>query len=139
MNTADVFSLCNALVLPAWLVLIFFPKKKWRNPVIYSFAVVLSGLYAYYVVSNLTDFDPNAFNSLDGVKQLFTSDLAVLTGWIHYLVFDLLIGNWILNLSIKNGLKHWVVVPCLLLCFMFGPVGYLVFMAVKVAKAKAIA
>ena len=139
MTAADIFQIVNTGVLPAWLFLLLAPKRNWRNPVIYSFAAIMSLTYSFYVFSGLGDFDPSAFNSLEGVKNLFTNDEALLAGWIHYLVFDLLIGNWIVNQSIKHGIKHYLVIPCLLFSFMFGPVGYLLFSIIKVSKTKSIA
>jgi hypothetical protein len=123
-------------VLPAWLILIFFPRKSWRNPVIYSFAMGMAIVYAYYVIMGLGDLDMQSFSTLEGVKSLFTTDVAILTGWVHYLVFDLLVGNWVLNNSQKHKINHYLIIPCLLLCFMFGPVGYLLFTLIKIIKIK---
>lgn len=139
MNASDVFQIVNTMVLPAWLILIFAPKKGWRNPLIYGFAAVMASVYAFYVLTGLNHFDPSSFGSLAGVKALFTNDEMVLAGWVHYLVFDLLIGNWIVNQSIKHGIKHYLVIPCLFLSFIFGPIGYLLFTIIKISKAKTLA
>jgi len=136
MSTSDVFQIVNTIVLPAWLILIFFPGKSWRNPVIYSFSAAMAVVYAVYVIMGLGEFDMESFSKLEGIKAMFTSDKAVLTGWVHYLVFDLLVGNWILNQSRKHQINHFLIIPCLLLCFMFGPVGYLVYFLVKTVKTK---
>ncbi|MEM9857878.1 MAG: ABA4-like family protein [Bacteroidota bacterium] len=139
MNASEVFQIVNTVILPAWIVLILAPKKKWRNPLIYGFAAILAGIYAFYVVTGLGNFDPAAFSSLEGVKVLFTQDEAILAGWVHYLIFDLLVGNWIVNQSIENGIKHYLTILCLLLCFMFGPVGYLLFTFIKISKSRTLA
>lgn len=139
MNASDVFQIVNALVLPAWLLLIVAPKKKWRNPVIYAFAAALAAAYTFYVLTGLHNFDPEAFGSLAGVQALFTNDEAILAGWVHYLVFDLLIGNWIVNQSIKHGIRHYLIVPCVMLSFMFGPVGYLLFTIIKFVNVRTLA
>ena len=136
MTPSIVFQIVNIIVLPAWLILIFFPGKSWRNPLIYSFAAAMAIVYAVYVVQGLGEFDMESFSQLEGIKAMFTSDEAVVTGWVHYLVFDLLVGNWILNQSRKNQINHFLIIPCLLLCFMFGPVGYLVYFLVKTVKTK---
>ena len=136
MTTAIVFQIVNTIVLPAWIILIFFPKKSWRNPVIYGFAMAMAVVYAFYVVTSLGDLDMESFSKLEGIKAMFASDKAVLTGWVHYLVFDLLVGNWVLNNSQKHHINHYLVIPCLLLCFMFGPVGYLLYSLIKVVKVK---
>ncbi|SDG56258.1 ABA4-like family protein [Psychroflexus sediminis] len=136
MTASDVFQIVNTIVLPAWLILIFFPSKSWRNPVIYGFSMAMSVVYLVYVITGLGNFDMESFSKLEGIKAMFTSDAAVLTGWVHYLVFDLLIGNWILNQSRKHDINHFLIIPCLLLCFMFGPVGFLLYSIIKLVKTK---
>jgi hypothetical protein len=139
MSTSDVFQIVNTIVLPAWLILILFPKKSWRNPVIYSFSAAMAVIYASYVFSGLGEFDLESFSELEGIKAMFASDKAVLTGWVHYLVFDLLVGNFILNQSQKHNIHHFLMIPCLLLCFMFGPVGFLLYFIIKLIKTKKVA
>lgn len=136
MSASDVFQIVNSIVLPAWLILIFFPNKSWRNPVIYTFSAAMAVVYAIYVFQGLGDFDMESFSRLEGIKAMFTSDEAVLTGWVHYLVFDLLVGNWILNQSHKHRINHFLIIPCLLLCFMFGPLGFLLFYVIKLVKTR---
>jgi hypothetical protein len=136
MSASEVFQILNTIVLPAWLILVFFPKKSWRNLAIYGFAMVMAVVYAFYIVTGLSDLDLEAFSQLEGVKAMFSSDEAVLTGWVHYLVFDLLVGNWVVNNAQKHKINHYLIIPCLFFCFMFGPVGYLLYSSVKLIKIK---
>jgi hypothetical protein len=46
---------------------------------------------------------------------------------MHYLAFDLLIGVWQTGRAVQRGIARWILIPCLLLTFMFGPVGWLLF------------
>jgi len=138
MSTALVFQIVNTIVLPAWLVLIFFPKKAWRNTAIYTFAMAMSLVYTYYVASGLGELDMESFSTLEGIKAMFTTDVAVLTGWVHYLVFDLLVGNWVLNNAQKHKINHYLIIPCLLLCFIFGPVGFLLYSIIKLVYVKSL-
>ena len=73
------------------------------------------------------------FNSLAGVAQLFQNPKALLAGWIHYLAFDLFIGSWEVRDAGRAGLHHLLVVPCLVLTFLFGPVGLLLYFALRAA------
>ncbi|MFN2262193.1 MAG: ABA4-like family protein [Psychroflexus sp.] len=139
MTASIVFQIVNTIVIPAWLILIFFPGKSWRNPVIYGFSMAMAAVYLVYIIKGFGDLDMTSFSKLEGIKAMFSSDEAVLTGWVHYLVFDLLVGNWILNQSRKHGLNHFLIIPCLLLCFMFGPVGFLLYSILKVSKTKQLA
>ena len=68
---------------------------------------------------------------------LFKSKDWVLTGWIHYLAFDLFIGVWIFHDSLKNNIKHATIIPSLLLTLFLGPFGlltYYIFKAIKLKK-----
>lgn len=136
MDASVVFQIVNTVVLPAWIILIFFAKKSWRNPVIYGFAMLMAIVYAFYVVTGLGSLDMEAFSKLEGIKAMFSTDVAVLTGWVHYLVFDLLVGNWVLNNSQKHNINHYLVIPCLIFCFIFGPVGYLFYSIIKLIQVK---
>jgi len=128
MTPSIVFSICSTIVLPQWLLMIVAPKWKWTQKLIRSYIipVSLAIVYAIYTVKGL----PNAnggFDSLENVMKLFTSQEAVLIGWIHYLAFDLLVGSWVLLTAQKKQIHHGFVIPCLIGCFMLGPVGFLLF------------
>ena len=133
MSPDKVFEIINTAVLPFWGVLIFAPNWKWKNPAIYIGVSILAIVYLSYLFTGpMLDF--SAFGSLAGVKALFTADNAILIGWVHYLAFDLLTGNWIVNQAKENNISHWFIIPCLLFCFMLGPVGFLLFYIIRSIK-----
>lgn len=76
------------------------------------------------------------FGSLSTVMTLFTEENALLAGWVHYLAFDLLVGMWILNQNKALGIHQLLIGPCLFLTFMFGPIGFLLFMTIRTIKNK---
>lgn len=79
------------------------------------------------------------FGSLDEVARLFETRGMLLAGWVHYLAFDLWVGRWQvdrLGLALEaRGAQQaaWplrlAVMPCLLMTFLFGPVGLLMFLS----------
>jgi ABA DEFICIENT 4-like len=71
------------------------------------------------------------FSTLAGVSKLFEDPWVLLAGWLHYLAFDLLIGTWEARDSIERGVSRWLLVPCLFFTFMFGPMGWLAYMAAR--------
>jgi len=71
------------------------------------------------------------FDTLANVQQLFTYPEAALAGWVHYLAFDLFIGGIIAKQADEIGLSRLIQIPILLLTFMFGPFGYLLFAITK--------
>jgi hypothetical protein len=50
---------------------------------------------------------------------------------VHYLAFDLFIGGWELRDAQRRGVPHLLLLPCLGLTLMFGPLGLLVYFGVR--------
>jgi hypothetical protein len=68
--------------------------------------------------------------------RLFTNEWAALAGWIHYLAFDLLVGTWEVKDSQERGISHWFVIPCLVLTFLLGPIGFLLYTVLRFFMSK---
>lgn len=132
MTAEILFSVCNVAVLPGWLLLVFLPRWRWTTALIAP--VLLPGLlglvYLYLVATHLGNSEGN-FSSLAGVTALFGDPWVLLAGWIHYLAFDLFVGSWEVRDARRCGVRHWLVVPCLLLTFLFGPVGLVSYLVVR--------
>ena len=128
MTPEIVFSICSTLVFPQWLLMIVAPKWSITQKLVDLRLIpfLLAIVYAIYIGMSFGESE-GGFGSLEGVMQLFTDKQMVLAGWIHYLAFDLLIGSWVLTTAQQKGIHHGLVIPCLIGCFMLGPVGFLVF------------
>ncbi|WP_028522497.1 ABA4-like family protein [Runella limosa] len=140
META--FQVANMLVFPQWMLMIFAPQWKGTQGLVKSYLVpaLLACLYAYYIFSG-APLDFNDFSTLAGIKNLFAKggDTALLAGWIHYLAFDLVAGSVVLQDAQRKNIAHfWIILP-LVLCFMLGPVGLLMYWLVRLFKTKQIA
>jgi len=136
MNAADVFSLAGTIAMPMWLLMIILPKwKVTRFLIDYKVVpLVLSVMYAIYIVISLQSGNGMDFGSLASVMELFTKEDAVLAGWIHYLAFDLLVGMWMVNQNKESSIHPILMAPCLFFTFMLGPVGFLLFIIIKSIK-----
>ena len=115
-----------------WLLLIFLPRWKWTARFIAACIIPLA-LAVVYLLLVVTHFGQSegGFGSLAEVSLLFRNPHNLLAGWIHYLAFDLFIGAWEVRDAQKVGLHHLLVVPCLLLTFLFGPVGLLLYFMLR--------
>ena len=69
---------------------------------------------------------------------LFQNQMMLLAGWVHYLAFDLFIGSWEVRDAQKIGIKHYSIVPCLVLTFIFGPSGWLFYMLIRTLAIRSI-
>lgn len=137
MSDDQLFQICNALVLPAWLLLVLAPNWKWTSRIVVSIIVtILAVLYVYLVFSSIQPGDFESFGSLDGVVSMFSEPGAVLAGWVHYLAFDLMAGWFIVYDARRSGVNRYLTIPCLLFSFMLGPSGLLLYLLVRWVATK---
>ena len=138
MNRAEtIFSIVNSFSLAGWLLLIFGPRWRWTAWLVHAGVIpgLLAIAYTVLIVSTFGDAE-GGFGSLAELMKLFRSDWSVLTGWIHYLAFDLFIGAWEARDSRAVGIPHWKVVPCLLLTFLLGPIGLLTYYLLRFSAVR---
>lgn len=133
MDWATLFRLANAVALVAWLVLILAPRRSWviaglRLGVVGGLATLYVGLIATALTVGFPGpkGPPPDFSSISGVQSIFATDGGTVTGWIHYLAFDLLAGLWIAGDADARHISRFVQAPILLLTFLAGPAGFFV-------------
>jgi hypothetical protein len=134
MSLASIFSAANATAALGWLLMIFAPRWRLTDRVVLSGALPLglAVLYAGLLAAHFGEAE-GGFSSLEEVVKLFRQPAMVLIGWVHYLAFDLFIGAWETRDARQRGVPHLALVPCLLLTFMFGPIGLLAYYGVRLA------
>ncbi|MFB5650261.1 ABA4-like family protein [Leptospira wolffii] len=134
MTPELVFMIASRFALVGWLLLILIPCTKVTGLLVKSglWSAILS--LGYLIVLGLNFGQEGGFQSLAAVAQLFSNPWVLLAGWIHYLAFDLFLGVWEVKEADALGIRRWILVPCLLLTFLFGPVGYLIFQVIRIAK-----
>lgn len=125
------FRLANNAALLGWLILIILPRWRWSARLIGPVVVptLLAVLYAVLVAGNFGH--GGGFSSLNSVARLFENRNLLLAGWVHYLAFDLFVGSWEVRDSQIVGIAHYLVAPCLILTFLFGPVGWFLYMLIR--------
>ena len=126
-----LFSLAGSIVTPVWLLLMVAPQWKWSQRLA-TFAVplLLAPLYGY-LLRHAPSVAGGGFGSLAQVARLFASPEILLAGWVHYLVSDLFTGAWEARDAVRLGLSRWLVAPCLVLTFLFGPLGLLLYLLLR--------
>lgn len=128
MNAETIFSIANFTAMAGWILLVFVPRWNWTRKIVLSGAIPLLLSIAYLILIVLFfGKAEGGFDSLPNVMKLFTNQWAVLAGWIHYLAFDLFAGSWEVKDAQARGISHWFVIPCLILTFLLGPIGFLLY------------
>ena len=127
-----MFQIANPVALIGWLTLALSPLSPRITQMIAGLAIplLLAVLYSGLILAYWSTA-PGGFGSLAQVMALFTSPPVALAGWVHYLAFDMLIGAWIARTAARDGISHLLVLPCLALTFLFGPIGFLAFSALR--------
>ena len=135
MTIEAVFNVCNFGVLPAWLLLAIAPRWEWTDRIVHSIVIpVLLGLvYVFGFLTAPPAPEGASFSSLSGVTLFFSQPHGVLVGWVHYLVFDLFVGAWEVRDAGRRGIRHSLVLPCLLFTLMLGPAGLLLYIIIRAA------
>ncbi|MFI5169224.1 MAG: ABA4-like family protein [Vicinamibacterales bacterium] len=132
MTNETLFSLASSAVVPGWLLLVVAPGWKWTTRLVTSVLLpALLGLLYVYLIATQWAGSQGGFGSLAEVRQLFENPGLLLAGWVHYLAFDLFVGTWEVRDARRLALPHLAVVPCLLLTFLFGPIGLLLYFALR--------
>lgn len=140
-----VFSAVNIVALLGWIILIFLPRKPLPlTAVLYLCVGLLCLIYAVGLLSLLTlmvsgggpDNVRAGFSSIAGVRGLFASDGGMTVGWTHYLAFDLFIGLWIVRDADAKQFSRLVQAPILFATLLVGPVGLLIWLAVRERRAR---
>jgi hypothetical protein len=139
MSPDFLFRIANDLAFSGWLVLIFLPRWRWAarlvGPVLIP--ILLSAIYAILVIA-VFGHAGGGFTSLSSVALLFQNRYMLLAGWLHYLAFDLFVGSWEVRDAQRIGVKHYLVIPCLILTFLFGPAGWLLYFLVRTVATRSI-
>lgn len=133
-----IFSACSTLALLGWVLLIVLPRQRQAH-LVASVAIPLAIAVVYLVlIAQHFGRSEGGFGSLSDVALLFSNPAALLAGWVHYLAFDLFIGAWETRDAQRHGIPHLVVVPCLLLTFLLGPIGLLSYWAVRTWRTRSV-
>jgi hypothetical protein len=128
MTPNQAFDILNLIALVAWVLLMLSPRlPRWTSTVTGAVVpAVFATVYAAVVVATWAGSD-GGFSSLADVATLFGNPWILLAGWTHYLAFDLLVGNWEIHDARRRGIPYVLVLPCLVLTFLFGPAGWLLY------------
>ena len=149
MSWDSIFGLVNSIALIAWLLVVAGPRgQKTLALVLYLGVGLLCFAYTFMIISMHAGWidanrlpgtpPPNFLDyNISGLRNLFMSDGGLVMGWTHYLAFDLFVGQWIAKDADNKGFHRLIQVPVLLLTFVMGPVGLLIWLIIRDRRARA--
>jgi len=133
----NLYVLLNSLAALPWLVLILAPR--WRGTQALAATplapLAFAAVYVVFLVLTLVGQGEGSMASLAELRLSFERDEVLLLAWVHYLAFDMVVGLWEFRDSQRLGIPHALLVPCLLCTLMLGPVGLILYTAVRWFRA----
>jgi hypothetical protein len=137
MNPDALFPIANMTAVAGWVALLASPFIPRLSDTIASTVIplLLSVAYAGLILAFWAGAQ-GGFDTLANVELLFQTREMLLAGWLHYLAFDLFVGAWIARTARAEGVSFILVAPCLVLTFLFGPVGFLFFSAIRAVRLR---
>lgn len=137
------FSVTNTVALLAWIALVLFPARRAVSHVLCGIVVpaLLACGYAAVIGWKLTanGLPPGDLSTIAGLKEAFADDWVFAAAWAHYLVFDMVVGAWIARDAVRLGIPWPLRSICLVLTFLFGPVGFLLHVLTRFTLRRAVA
>tara|TARA_R110002020_G_scaffold122787_3_gene278643 strand:- start:800 stop:1243 length:444 start_codon:yes stop_codon:yes gene_type:complete len=137
MPPETLFQIANPVAMAGWLALALSPLAPRPTQIAAGLVVpvLLSLAYAALILANWSGAE-GGFGSLAEVMLLFTDPAIALAGWLHYLAFDLFVGAWEVRTARREAIPHLLVLPCLVLTFLFGPIGLLAFLGLRLVHGR---
>jgi hypothetical protein len=129
-----IFNLSNLFILPFWMLMILLPHWRWTRCIMQTLwpVVALCLVYAALLLGQLGGAGDSLLNpTLDGIAGLLGTPAGATVGWVHFLAFDLFVGRWAYLDSRERGISAWLVSPALFFILMAGPLGLLLYLAVR--------
>jgi len=129
-----LFSITFYLAAPFWALMILAPHWSWTRRIAGSPWIITPPLLIY-AVAVLGDFGTVlpavARPTYAEVGDLLADGNGTTAAWAHFIAFDLFVGRWAYLESRKRGIPALLMAPILVLTILLGPLGMLVFLAVR--------
>ncbi|HEY2677647.1 MAG TPA: ABA4-like family protein [Steroidobacteraceae bacterium] len=144
LTPAQIFSAANIIAMLCWVALaisLFAAPARVQIQRITGYFVpgLFAVVYLLCIWKGFSETSGGGFGTLTEVRALFANDAALSAGWLHYLAFDLFVGTWIVRQGTLDRLHPLLLLICLPATFMFGPIGFLLFLIVRAAFSRRVA
>jgi hypothetical protein len=141
MDPHFAFSMAGTIAILGWLGLIISlvvreARDIARQVARFAIPALLGVGYVVLMGQGWNKASEAGFGSIEQVRRLFSVDALLAAGWLHYLAFDLLVGSWIVEDGLARAVNRFALIPCLGLTFLFGPAGFLLYLALRLVPAR---
>ncbi len=140
-----IFLWLNLGVLPFWFTLIVFPQSQICRVFITSIFPVFILSIAYSYLLHMTFIEGYEFLGnfklylgMSELSNLFSDRSFLILFWVHFLTMNLFCGGWIVRDSQMFHMNKFLVSLPLMLTYLIGPIGVMLYWIIRVFHAKRI-
>ena len=140
----NIYLWTNFAVLPFWLMLLVIPNWKITQFFVNSIILplILASAYTYVIyqgILNESIFDTfKLYLGLDELYTIFSTESFLLAFWIHFITLNLFLGSWVSRDGIKYSIPKGLIVVPLILIYLTGPLGIVLYWVLRIFYAKRI-
>ena len=139
----NIYLWINFGILPFWLMLIVIPNSRITQIFVNSIVLplILAATYVYVIYQAIlldeSIFDIfKLYSSLDNLYTVFATENFLIVFWIHFLSLNLFLGSWVSRDAIKYNMSRGLVAVPLILIYLTGPLGLVLYWLLRVFYAK---
>ena len=126
-------------------MLIFIPNYRITQIFVNSIIIplILACAYVYLVYQALL-LEISIFEffklylNLDELYTVFATESFLLIFWLHFIALNIFVGGWLAQDAVKYAIPRGVTILPLILVYLSGPVGLLIYWFIRIFYAKKI-
>ena len=142
----NIYLWSNFGILPFWLILLVIPNSKvtqfFLNSIIIPLIITCAYSYIVYqsflLENSLIDLF-KIYLSIENLYTAFATESFLLIFWLHFLALNIFLGSWISLDGVKYNIPRGVVALPLILVYLTGPLGLVLYWLIRVFYAKKLA
>ena len=128
------WTLVNLSTVPVWLAMVLAPRSdatRWLLERLVPLHMALGAVYTASLAAGVAKAgEAPDFMRMENVQKLLQEPNSMLAAWTHYISFDLFVGRWIWEESMKEGKPARL---SMLLAWWAGPMGLTSYLARRAA------
>lgn len=139
----NIYFWSNIGLLPFWLMIILIPHSRFTQVFVNSVIIplILGATYVFIIYETILLEEPildifKLYLSLDNLYTIFSIESFLLIFWLHFISINIFVGSWISRDAIKNGISRSKVFLPLILLYLTGPVGIVLYWMIRIFYAK---
>ena len=135
MNPEQLYFAFTLTVSVFWVLMIVAPKWIWTDRIVHTVFIPFALLLWVIALSVLGPPPPAGagMGSIEAVMLLVGGEYGTLTLWTLVMGWDVLAGAWLARDARRHGIHHAWVIVCLLVTFVYGLLGLVLYLLVRLA------